>query len=72
MWILRGWYSYTWWTVKDTQCTIKQIKEAIKSVLYVDHVDYGTDEDAKVLGLVSKFEQCMKLKIFGNFYEALE
>ena len=54
MWILRGWYSSKWWTLKDTQCTIEEIEKVMKNVLYVDHVDYGTDEDAEVLGLVSK------------------
>jgi hypothetical protein len=40
--------------VNDTRCTIEEIETAIENVLYVDHVDYGTDEDAEVLGLVRK------------------
>lgn len=42
--------------MNDTQCTIEEIKKVITNVFYVNHVDYATD-DAKVLGLVSKFEK---------------
>ena len=54
VWILRGWYSPTWWRVNDTKCTIEEIKKVMQNILFVDHVNYGSDEEAKILGLVSK------------------
>lgn len=42
--------------VNDTRCTIREIKKVLQNILYVNHVDYGSDEDVKVLGLVSKLK----------------
>ena len=54
VWILRGWYSKNWWKVNDTQCMLEEIERVMTNVIYVDHINYGTDPYVEALGLVSR------------------
>ena len=40
--------------MKDTQCTLEEIEKVMTNVISADHVDYGSDPQVEVLGLVNK------------------
>ena len=52
MWIIVGWYSDDWWTVRDVECEGKQLIEAAANIIETFPLSLSTSVEPTVSGRV--------------------